>query len=186
MPVTDSPPLYLLKFQLVSITGTPETLFVSEIIAALAIMAAKTVPQTTTASFVLFISASVLLYRQYKTKSISEWKLIEFTYILFWILIVVGIFTSQSYILVNLFVFFMAFLMIREGSIRTNLGILNFGMVIIALLAICRSFDSDLTFVVKGSMFVLVGIGFFVTNWLMLKKKNKHEIPMDNIRADGK
>ena len=138
------------------------------------------------ASLVLFISASVLLYRQYKTKSISEWKLIEFTYILFWILIVVGIFTSQSYILVNLFVFFMAFLMIREGSIRTNLGILNFGMVIIALLAICRSFDSDLTFVVKGSMFVLVGIGFFVTNWLMLKKKNKHEIPMDNIRADGK
>ena len=48
---------------------------------------------------------------------------------------------------------------------------LNSGMTVIALLVICRSFDSDLTFVVKGTLFVLVGIGFFVANWLMIKKK---------------
>ena len=65
--------------------------------------------------------------------------------------------------------------MLREGSRHSQLGMLNLGMLVIALLVICRSFDTDLTFVVKGILFVLVGIGFFAANWLMIKKRKDYE-----------
>ncbi|MEI6275545.1 MAG: DUF2157 domain-containing protein [Prolixibacteraceae bacterium] len=127
------------------------------------------------ANVILFLTASVLLYLQYQSKPRGSVKLIEVSYLLFLLLFVAGIFTPQSYILVNILVFSLAFMMIREGSKQSNLGIINSGMIIVAMLAVCRSLDNDLTFVIKGSMFVLVGIGFFAANWLMLKKKIKHE-----------
>ena len=126
-------------------------------------------------NIVFFVLASLLLYRQYKSKSLSGWKLLDITFLIFIFLFILGLFTPQAYILVNLFVFLLAFMMIREGSRLSHLGVLNSGMIVIALLAVCRSLDSDLTFAVKGSMFVLVGIGFFVANWLMLKKRKDNE-----------
>ena len=125
---------------------------------------------------VLFILASILLYKQNYRKRRNEWNLMDGTYLLFLILFVLGIwFTSLSVILINLLLFVFGLAMLREGSKLSHLGILNLGMLIIALLVICRSFDSDLTFVVKGILFVLVGIGFFVANWVMIKKRNKNE-----------
>jgi uncharacterized membrane protein len=124
---------------------------------------------------VFFVLASLLLYRQIKTKSLSDWKLMDVTYLVFLVFFIPGTYTSQAYILVNLYLIVLAFLAIREGTKLSHLGVLNSGMIVIALLAVCRSFDTDLTFAVKGSMFVLVGIGFFAANWLMLKKRKQNE-----------
>jgi uncharacterized membrane protein len=47
----------------------------------------------------------------------------------------------------------------------------NLGMVVIAVLATARFFDSDLEFVVRGVAFILIGVGFLATNLVVFKRK---------------
>ena len=122
----------------------------------------------------LFILATILLYWQNHRKVWKEWKLIDGTYLLFLILFIIGVwFTAISVILINLLLLGLGLVLLKDGSKQSHLGVLNLGLLVIALLVICRSFDTDLTFVVKGILFVLVGVGFFVANWWMIKKKNE-------------
>ena len=96
------------------------------------------------------------------------------TYLLFLVLFILGVwYTVLSVILINLLLFISGLVLLREGSKQSHLGVLNLGLLVIALLVICRSFDTELTFVVKGILFVLVGAGFFAANWLMIKKGNE-------------
>jgi uncharacterized membrane protein len=124
---------------------------------------------------ILMTLALLLLYNLLKTRTFVDLKAMEVTWACFLLFFVLGLFTKFPVYLINLYVLVAAILMIREGSLRSHLGVLNVGLIIIALLVVCRSFDADLTFVVKGTLFVLVGIGFFVANWLMLKKRKEHE-----------
>ncbi|HVI82595.1 MAG TPA: DUF2157 domain-containing protein [Chthoniobacterales bacterium] len=56
---------------------------------------------------------------------------------------------------------------IRSNSIPRA----NFGLILIAALAISRFFDSELSFVTRGLGFILVGAGFLVANILLFKKR---------------
>jgi Predicted membrane protein (DUF2157) len=47
----------------------------------------------------------------------------------------------------------------------------NLGMIVIAVLATARFFDTDLEFVVRGIAFILIGLGFLVTNLIVFKRK---------------
>ena len=47
----------------------------------------------------------------------------------------------------------------------------NLGMLVIAVLAIARFFDTDFEFVVKGIAFIAIGLGFLVTNLIVFKRK---------------
>ncbi|MEY2501381.1 MAG: hypothetical protein QOI07_1715 [Verrucomicrobiota bacterium] len=47
----------------------------------------------------------------------------------------------------------------------------NLGMVVVAVLATARFFDTDLEFVVRGIAFIAIGIGFLVTNLVVFKRK---------------
>ena len=128
------------------------------------------------AALILFILASMLLYGQNKSKPIKNWELMDVMYILFILIFILAIQNiSIAIVTTDLTIFILGVLMLREGSRLSHLGVLNIGMLVIALLVICRSFDTDLTFVVKGTLFVLVGIGFFAANWLMIKKRNENE-----------
>jgi uncharacterized membrane protein len=61
---------------------------------------------------------------------------------------------------------------ILAGGIRTNsVARANFGLLLIAALAICRFFDSDLSFVARGVGFIIVGVGFLVANVLLFKRR---------------
>lgn len=125
----------------------------------------------------LFALATALLYRNNLGKKWSEWRLMDFTYLLFLILFIFGtVSITLAVIFVNMLVLFFGMNLLKEGAKKTHLGVINLGMIIIALLAVCRSFDSDLTFVVKGLLFVLVGIGFFAANWVMIKKRKENEV----------
>ena len=127
------------------------------------------------ASVILFMLASTALYLQKKGKIMKDAKLLEITFLVFLVIFILGKYTQIAYVFVNLLILALAVLTIIDGSKRMKMSVLNSGLIIIALLAVCRSFDSDIRFVVKGGMFVLVGIGFFVANWLMLKKKKENE-----------
>jgi uncharacterized membrane protein len=56
---------------------------------------------------------------------------------------------------------------IRVGSIART----NFGLLIIAALALARFFDSDLSFVTRGVGFIAVGAGFLIANIIFFRKR---------------
>jgi hypothetical protein len=60
---------------------------------------------------------------------------------------------------------------IYKGINQSHFGLLNFGLLIIAILTTCRFFDTDMSFAIRGLLFVLVGIGFFAANYFLAKKK---------------
>jgi len=124
---------------------------------------------------ILSLSAGGLLYLRQKNKPISDIKPVSIIFILFIIVFVLGLYSPFSIVLINLITFATGILTIREGNKREHLGILNYGLLIITVLIICRFFDSDLSFVARGLLFVLVGVGFFITNYRMLKKRKAHE-----------
>ncbi len=57
------------------------------------------------------------------------------------------------------------------GLRRRRLGTVNAGMVVLAAVILCRFFDSDLGFLVRGVAFILIGIGFLTTNLVLLNRK---------------
>ncbi|GMV94588.1 MAG: DUF2157 domain-containing protein [Candidatus Hydrogenedentes bacterium] len=55
-----------------------------------------------------------------------------------------------------------------------RLGTLNFGLVILAAWITARFFDSNMDFVTRGLVFIVLGIGFLVANLTMLRRKRRH------------
>ena len=47
----------------------------------------------------------------------------------------------------------------------------NFGLLLLAGLALCRFFDSDLSFLTRGIGFIVVGLGFLAANVVLFKKR---------------
>jgi hypothetical protein len=76
-------------------------------------------------------------------------------------------------LLVNLFLLALGVFTLLRG-IRTGRVLeANLGMVVIAILAVARFFDSDLEFVVRGVAFIAIGLGFLVTNLVVFKRKSR-------------
>jgi uncharacterized membrane protein len=126
-------------------------------------------------TIILTLLAFILLYLNIKSKPIKEIKPLEPFFILFIITFIIGLNFSFVVVLMNFFVLATGILTIREGANQNHLGILNYGLLIITALVICRFFDSNISFVIRGLLFVTVGVGFFATNYWMLKKRKKDE-----------
>ncbi|MEO1436522.1 MAG: DUF2157 domain-containing protein [Bacteroidota bacterium] len=124
---------------------------------------------------VLTIVALVLLAQHYNERGDGRIKPFAPVFVLFFITFVIGFFHPIAVVLTNLILLGLGVSTIFQGIKEDHLGILNFGLLIIAALAICRFFDEQLSFVLKGILFLLVGIGFFATNYSMLKNRVHHE-----------
>ncbi len=61
-----------------------------------------------------------------------------------------------------------------SGIRQDHLGWVNTGLFIIGVLTLVRFFDSSISFVIRGIMFILTGAGFFIANWWVLKKRRKN------------
>jgi hypothetical protein len=77
--------------------------------------------------------------------------------------------------LINLAALALGIFYLQEGFKEDHLGIVNFGLLIITILITCRFFDTDLSFILRGLLFVGLGTGFFMTNYYLLKKRKTHE-----------
>lgn len=64
---------------------------------------------------------------------------------------------------------------IHKGGIEDHLGFLNMGLLIITVLVLSRFFDTDMSFVVRGVLFVALGAGFFLANRRLLQKRRAQE-----------
>lgn len=112
----------------------------------------------------------LLIYQKIKYKPF-EIKPVELIFLLFIVVFIIGLYSPISVVLINLLVLGAGLMTIREGTRENHLGILNYGLLIVTALVICRFFDTDISFVLKGILFVGVGLGFFFANYWMVKKK---------------
>ena len=61
--------------------------------------------------------------------------------------------------------------LIARGLRAESMARANFGLLVIAALAVARFFDSDLTFVIRALGFIVIGLGFLATNFLLFRKR---------------
>ena len=126
------------------------------------------------AALIITLIAAILFFLKRKNRSIINFNPVEGVFLLFICIFIVGFFSPVAVILINMLIFFIGILTIRQGAKQDHLGILNYGLLIISTLVVCRFFDTDLSFVVRGLLFVGVGLGFFFANSRMLKKRQEN------------
>jgi len=125
---------------------------------------------------ILSVLAMMFLYERLKSSSIKGISPFSVAFLLFIPIFFMGTFSSIAAVfLINLLVFAIGILTIRAGSKQNHLGILNYGFLIIAALIVCRFFDTDLSFVIRGLLFISVGVGFFFVNYRMIKKRQEND-----------
>lgn len=74
-------------------------------------------------------------------------------------------------LLFNLYLLILGIGTLVIGFRSRRLGTVNAGMAVLSAVILCRFFDGDLSFVVRGMAFILVGIGFLMTNLMLLRRK---------------
>lgn len=123
-------------------------------------------------ALILFCLALGLLIYSYSKKWIRDFNLFQYAFIFFILFFIISLTNPGiSIILVNLLVLTLGIMAVKIGADTYHFGVLNYGLVIITALITCRFFDTDISFVLRGLLFVGVGIGFFLTNYVMLKKQ---------------
>jgi hypothetical protein len=125
------------------------------------------------ATLLLYGLAAILLFRQSRNLSLEELRPLKFVFLIFLPVFFLGTSSPASgQALVNLLVLATGLWTAWLGAQKDSLGLLNYGLLIIAALVTCRFFDANLTFVARGILFLIVGTGFFLANYWMLKKRN--------------
>lgn len=128
------------------------------------------------AALIMSVLALILLVRQLQKESFASIQPIDLVFLLFILLFILGFFIPFTVILINFLLLGIGVLTVRKGATENHLGILNYGLLVITALVLCRFFDSDLSFVIRGLLFVAVGVGFFITNYQMLQKRKANEL----------
>ena len=79
-----------------------------------------------------------------------------------------------STLIINLLIFVIGIQRIVYGVKNNLLGQLNLGLLVITVLVVCRFFDRDMSFILRGIIFLALGTGFLLSNlWILKKKKNE-------------
>lgn len=136
------------------------------------------VDSATTAEFwavIILTGAGISLFMQQKFKSIGELNPFGYVFLLFILIFILGLMLPFMMVLINLLVFSIGLQASLKGARQNNLALLNAGLLLIVVLAVCRFFDGNISFVIRGLIFVGVGIGFFAGNYWILNKRKNHE-----------
>ena len=74
-------------------------------------------------------------------------------------------------LLTNLLLLGVGVSLIRQGARQNHLGYLNAGLLLVSVQIACRFFDIDLSFALRGLLFVALGVAFFAVNYRMIQKR---------------
>ncbi|NVK22793.1 MAG: DUF2157 domain-containing protein [Kangiellaceae bacterium] len=87
---------------------------------------------------------------------------------------IVGVSDPIFAALMNVFILVASILVIAHGINSGRLVVLNAGLLWLSVLLLLRFFDSDISFVLKGIIFILIGCGFIVANiWFKRQQQLK-------------
>jgi hypothetical protein len=76
-------------------------------------------------------------------------------------------------LLFNVYLFIVSVTRLIIGIRTNNLSVMNTGMLMLAALILARFFDSEIDFVIKGLVFIFIGIGFLTVNVVTLRRKRR-------------
>ena len=125
-------------------------------------------------SILIFVAALYLFYKMVIEEFDNKIRPMEYAFIAFLFVFIIGLFAPiAAIVLINLLVFGIGVLTIRQGAAENHLGILNYGLMTITALITCRFFDTNISFVARGILFLLIGFGFFFVNYWMFKKRKE-------------
>lgn len=71
---------------------------------------------------------------------------------------------------------------IWQGNKQLHLGLLNTGLLIISVQIIARFFDTDMSFTVRGMLFLLLGLCFFAGNRYLIRRQK--EVAQNTLHHD--
>jgi hypothetical protein len=75
----------------------------------------------------------------------------------------------------NLWLFVTGVVILRKGGNEGNLGALNLGLAIIALVLLTRFVDERIDYLLRGLAFIVTGVAFFLVNRHYLRKARRKE-----------
>jgi len=128
-------------------------------------------------SIIITISASWLAFKLHKTNPDHFARPLEFVFLIFFLLCLLALISvNMSALLTNILLLAIGILVIRKGQQTHRLEVLNYGLLILTAQIICRFFESDLSFLVRGLLFITVGAGFFFANYRMLSRRKSTAI----------
>ncbi|MEO5776487.1 MAG: DUF2157 domain-containing protein [Flavobacterium sp.] len=124
----------------------------------------------------LFLLAIALLYHIRKLKTLALNEILQFSFLIIGLCYVI----SKGSVIVpvficNIYLLLIGIREIQKGNEESSIARLNFGVLIIAILIFCRFFDTEMSFIVRGILFILVGVGFFGLNYYLLKNRKQDE-----------
>ena len=125
-------------------------------------------------SILMFLLALVLIYFSTFTKKKKDFSLFQIVFIIFSGLFFINftnVFITGA--LINVLLLVLGVNTVIIGAKKIHFGVLNYGLLIITSLISCRFFDTDMSFVLRGLLFVIVGAGFFATNYILLKRQKR-------------
>jgi uncharacterized membrane protein len=123
----------------------------------------------------LFALASFLLYQSILKKRTTIDNLIQYVFLDLLLLFFINQMNVITVVvLTNFYLLFIGIKEISKGNTENSLARMNFGILIVAILVTCRFFDTEMSFVIRGILFILVGIGFLALNYFMLRKKRQN------------
>jgi Predicted membrane protein (DUF2157) len=120
----------------------------------------------------LFAVACGLLYRLGSSIGYKYVLSKSYTFIIFLLLFAIGLWNpvlARGF--TNVIILALGVFTIREGAQADKLWKMNYGLLILSILIICRFFDTDMSFVIRGLLFMIIGAGFFGVNFYMMKKR---------------
>jgi uncharacterized membrane protein len=124
----------------------------------------------------LFLAAAILLYQLSKKQKQTPTTLFHVNFLAIALLFITAqISIIATVVIANCYILLLGLQEIQKGNKTNSIARLNFGILIIAILTGCRFFDENMTFIVRGVMFIIVGFGFFALNYFLLKKRKQHE-----------
>lgn len=115
-----------------------------------------------------------LILRVSKSKGLVK-EPFAYVFLLFIACFLIGTQSENAYILINILILIIGIYTIRKGNKTGDFTELNFGLLIFTILIFSRFFDSNISFLLRGLAFILVGAGFFFVNYSMYRKKIAHE-----------
>lgn len=128
------------------------------------------------ACIALVAAAIVLWYlHHWRHRPIRQWHPLSVLSILFPLLWLLALsIPAAAAIWGNLVMLGLAVWLMLIGQRQGTFLYLNAGLALIAILAVSRFFDTDLSFILRGLIFIAVGTGFGVANYQLIKKKQQH------------
>lgn len=124
---------------------------------------------------VLTLAAVILLIYRSRRVGFLRNEPYAFIFLLFIPCFIFGIYSVYAVVLINLLLLYVGIWTIRQSNKEGDFAELNFGLLIFAVLIFSRFFDYNISFLIRGLLFILVGAGFFIVNYRLYRKKLNDE-----------